>query len=78
MYESRAVDCPSLLCITACSNAEWVHPNKSKDNFTLDYNKCQSESMLDPKNQQGNSYFALQATERCLGKKGWVLREKPE
>ena len=73
MYESRAVDCLSLLCITACSNAEWVHPNKSKDNFTLDYNKCQSESMLDPKNQQGNSYFALQATERCLGEKGLGL-----
>jgi hypothetical protein len=65
-----------LLLMTACGSTEWVHPNKPKDDFTLDYNKCQSEAMLDPKNQQGNNYFVLQATERCLGKRGWVLREK--
>jgi hypothetical protein len=66
----------SLLLMAACGGAEWVHPNKPKDDFTLDYNKCQSEAMLDPKNQQGNNYFVLQATERCLGKRGWILREK--
>jgi len=32
--------------------------------------------MNDPKLQQGNKYFVQQATERCMIKKGWVLREK--
>lgn len=68
----------SALLMTACSSSEWVHPNKPKDSFALDYNQCQGESLRDPKNQQGNNYFVLQATERCLGKRGWVLREKPE
>jgi hypothetical protein len=66
----------SVLLMTACSSAEWVHPNKPKDDFTLDYNQCQGEAMRDPKNQQGNNYFVLQSTERCLMKRGWVLREK--
>lgn len=65
-----------IFFMTACSSAEWVHPNKPKGDFTLDYNQCQGEAMRDPKNQQGNNYFVLQATERCVGKRGWVLREK--
>jgi hypothetical protein len=66
----------SALLMTACGSVEWVHPNKPKDEFTVDYNKCHNESLLNPKNQQGNNYLVLQATERCLAKKGWVLREK--
>jgi hypothetical protein len=66
----------SALLMAACGSVEWVHPNKPKDEFTVDYNKCHNESLQNPKNQQGNNYLVLQATERCLGKTGWVLREK--
>lgn len=71
-----------LLCFTAlgvltgCSSTEWAHPSKSKDQFTLDYNKCQADTMRDPKLQQGIQLLTIQATERCVQKMGWRLVEK--
>lgn len=59
-----------------CSSAEWVHPNRPKDQFTLDYNKCQADTMRDPKLQQGIQLLIIQATERCVQKQGWRLVEK--
>ncbi len=66
-----------LFSFTAgCSSAEWVHPTRPKDQFTLDYNKCQADSMRDPKLQQGIQLLIIQATERCVQKQGWRLVEK--
>ena len=59
-----------------CSSAEWVHPNRPKDQFTLDYNNCQADTMRDPKLQQGIQLLIIQATERCVQKQGWRLVEK--
>jgi hypothetical protein len=69
----------SIACLgalTGCSSAEWTHPIKSKDQFTLDYNKCQADAMRDPKLQQGIQLLTIQATERCVQKMGWRLVEK--
>jgi len=76
--------CPSRLIVllvlgslsAGCSSAEWVHPNRPKDQFTLDYNKCQADTMRDPKLQQGIQLLIIQATERCVQKQGWRLVEK--
>ncbi len=65
-----------LFSLTACSTSEWVHPSKQKDQFTLDYNKCQADTMRDPKLQQGIQLLTIQATERCVQKMGWRLVEK--
>jgi len=65
-----------LVQLTACGSGSWIHPNKPQEEFTVDYNKCQSDVMKDPKLQQGNNYLLVQATERCLMKKGWTLREQ--
>ena len=62
--------------VTGCSSTEWVHPTKPKDQFTLDYNRCQADVMRDPKLQQGIQLLAIQATERCIQKQGWRLVEK--
>ena len=61
---------------SGCSSAEWVHPNRPKDQFTLDYNKCQADTLRDPKLQQGIQLLVIQATERCVQKEGWRLVEK--
>jgi hypothetical protein len=66
----------SLMLLNSCGSAEWVHPNKPKDMFAQDYNQCESKMLNDPKLQQGNRYLLAQATERCLMKDGWMLREK--
>lgn len=66
----------SLLLLAACSTSEWVNAINPKANYTLDYNSCQMDMMQDPKLQQGNKYILQQATERCMLKKGWMLREK--
>jgi len=67
----------TLLCFLAsCSSTQWVHPTKTKDQFTLDYNKCQADIMRDPKLQQGIQLLVIQATERCVKKMGWRLVEK--
>ena len=66
-----------VFLVSACSSSvEWVHPTKPKDMFAQDYNQCESKQLNDPKLQQGNRYFLAQATERCLMKDGWILREK--
>ena len=65
-----------LFSLTACSTSEWTHPTKQKDQFTLDYNKCQADIMRDPKLQQGIQLLVIQATERCVQKMGWRLVEK--
>ncbi len=69
----------SLLFLTllpGCSTSEWVHPNGPKEQFTQDYNKCQADTMRDPKLQQGIQLLIIQATERCVQKQGWRLVEK--
>lgn len=65
-----------LSFLTNCSGAEWVHPTRSKDLYTQDYNQCQADTLRDPKLQQGIQLLIIQATERCLQKKGWRLVEK--
>ena len=62
--------------LTGCSSAEWAHPSRPKDQFTLDYNKCQADALRDPKLQQGIQLLTIQATERCVQKMGWRLVEK--
>jgi hypothetical protein len=68
--------CALLLTVAACSSAEWVHPNKPKDAFAQDYNKCEGDALRDPKLQQGIRFLLIEATERCLRKMGWQLIEK--
>jgi hypothetical protein len=65
-----------LIALAGCSTSEWVHPNKPKDEFAQDYNKCQADTLRDPKLQQGIQLLLLEATERCVQKKGWRLVEK--
>ena len=69
-----AVAC--LILLAGCSTTEWVHPNKPKDEFAQDYNVCQADILSDPKLQQGIRLLVLEATERCVQKKGWRLVEK--
>ncbi len=74
--------CQALLLSAAfflsvgCSSSEWMHPTRPKDQFTLDYNKCQADTLRDPKLQQGIQLLMIQATERCVQKLGWRLVEK--
>ena len=65
-----------LTFLSGCSTSEWVHPSRPKDQFTQDYNKCQADTMRDPKLQQGIQLLIIQATERCVQKQGWRLVEK--
>lgn len=65
------------LLLSACSNTEWVHPNKPSSEYTNDYNKCQNLVLRDPKLQQGSQLMILNATERCVQKEGWRLVEQP-
>lgn len=65
----------ALLVLAGCGSTEWVHPTKPPGEFIQDYNKCESDALKDPKLQQGNQYLLLQATERCVLKKGWVLKQ---
>jgi hypothetical protein len=64
------------LVLAGCSTSEWVHPNKSKEEFAQDYNRCEEDILRDPKLQQGIKMLMLEATERCVQKKGWRLVEK--
>lgn len=67
----------TLLSLSAgCSSAEWLHPNRPKEQYTQDYNKCQADTLRDPKLQQGIQLLIIQATERCMQKQGWRLVEK--
>lgn len=66
----------AVLLIAGCGTAEWVHPNKPKDEFSHDYNQCETEAYQNPKMQGGMKMILQQSIERCLAKKGWVLRQK--
>jgi hypothetical protein len=63
--------------LAGCSNMEWVHPNKPPGQFTIDHSQCETQSMQDPKVQQGSKLFLEQAIDDCLARMGWRLREKP-
>jgi len=63
------------LLLAGCSSMEWVHPTKPKGDFTQDWNKCESDVIKDPKLQQGMRSMVQMATERCVLKKGWVMKE---
>jgi len=65
-----------LVLLTGCGSAEWVHPNKPKDEFAQDYDQCEADTLRDPKLQQGIKLLTLEATERCVQKKGWRLIQK--
>jgi len=64
----------SLLELTACGPGAWIHPTKTEDDFAADYNKCNADVMKDPKLQQGSTYLTTTATERCMKKKGWMIK----
>lgn len=64
--------------LTACGGGSWVHPQKPQEAFAEDYNRCEQDILKDPKLQQGNRYLLLQATERCMMKRGWMLRSEME
>ncbi|MCC2643579.1 MAG: exported protein of unknown function [Nitrospira sp.] len=66
----------ALLSLSAGCGAEWVHPNRPQDQFARDYNKCQADTLRDPKLQQGIQLLVIEATERCVQKMGWRLMEK--
>lgn len=65
----------ALVQLAACGSGSWVHPNKQPEEFATDYNACSQDVLKDPKLQMGNNYLVLQATERCVMKRGWMLRE---
>jgi hypothetical protein len=67
-----------ILMLAGCSTSEWVHPNKPKEEFAQDYNRCEEDILRDPKLQQGIKMLMLEATERCVQKKGWRLVEKEQ
>ena len=64
------------LLIAGCATSEWVNPNKPKDAFAADYTECESQAYQNPKLQGGMKMILQQSIDRCLAKKGWVLREK--
>lgn len=66
----------ALFQLTACGSSVWVHPNKPPEEFMRDYNACEDAVIKDPKLQMGNKFLVEQATERCVMKKGWRLREQ--
>ncbi|MGH7253546.1 MAG: hypothetical protein ACREIE_07065 [Nitrospiraceae bacterium] len=66
----------AVLLVAGCGTAEWVHPNKPKDEFIHDYNQCETEAYQNPKVQGGMKFLLQQSIDRCLAKKGWVLRQK--
>ena len=65
-----------LFSLAGCSSAEWVHPNKPREQFEQDYDKCNADALRDPKLQQGIRLLIIEATERCVQKQGWRLVEK--
>jgi major membrane immunogen (membrane-anchored lipoprotein) len=69
-----AITATSLL-LTACSGGTWTHPTKSSGEFAADYNQCNNDAQRDPKLQQGMQIMVIRATERCVQKMGWYLKE---
>ncbi len=78
MKPSYAIIAMAVALLSGCGSAEWVHPTKPKDEFALDYNKCEGQALRDPKYQQGNNYMIQLGAEKCLAKAGWVLRDKSD
>lgn len=74
----RVVAVVGMAVLVGCGSSSWVHPNKPQEAFTEDYNRCEQDILKDPKLQQGNRYLLLQATERCMMKRGWMLRSEVE
>lgn len=69
----------SAVLLSACGGGgSWIHPNKPEGAYVEDWNRCENDVVKDPKLQQGNKYLVLQATERCMMKKGWRIKEKDE
>lgn len=66
------------LLLASCGSSSWVHPTKPSDEYLTDYNLCQDAIYKDPKLQQGNRMLFQQALDRCIAKKGWVLRDSQE
>ncbi len=62
--------------ISSCMTTEWVHPNKTADEYTADYNKCQASVLQDPRVQQSGQLITMKAIDRCLQKEGWRLIEQ--
>jgi hypothetical protein len=67
-----------MVQLTACGSGDWIHPTKPPEAFAQDYNKCESDALRDPKLQQGIRYLQLEATERCVRKKGWMLKSEDQ
>ena len=65
-----------VLLVAGCGTAEWVHPNKPKGEFIHDYSQCETEAYQNPKAQGGMKLIIQQSIDRCLARKGWMLREK--
>ncbi|MBI5411271.1 MAG: hypothetical protein HZA21_04690 [Nitrospirae bacterium] len=65
----------AALLLIGCISSEWVHPTKPKGDFTQDWNRCESDVLKDPKLQQGMKAMVQMATERCVLKKGWVMKQ---
>jgi hypothetical protein len=63
------------LQVTGCGGGGWIHPNKPEGAFTEDWNRCENDVIKDPKLQTGNKYLVQQATERCVMKKGWRIKD---
>ena len=68
----------AAMLIVACSQDEYVHQYKTKEQFLNDYNRCDravtnySSTALIPQ----NSYAQNQMIENCLRKDyGWVKKE---
>ncbi len=64
------------LLFSACSGGGWVHPAKPQEEYSNDYNRCETQTLRDPKLQQGSRYLLVQAIERCLLKEGWRVADK--
>jgi|CXWL01.1.fsa_nt_gi transcriptional regulator of acetoin/glycerol metabolism len=64
-----------LLAVSGCGPPAWTHPNKSTDQFAADWNRCDQDVARDPKLQQGSKLLMINATERCMMKKGWILKQ---
>ncbi|MBI3603617.1 MAG: hypothetical protein HY205_04130 [Nitrospirae bacterium] len=66
------------LLLAACGSAAWMHPTKQPDEYLTDYKACEEAIYKDPKLQQGNQLLFHQALDRCVAKKGWVLKDTQE
>lgn len=67
--------CFLVLCACA-STSEWVNIHNPKANFAQDHGLCEMAAIQDPKNPATNKFFLEKAIDRCMEKRGWVLREK--